>query len=119
MLVFPLVAVRVTDFVDWTDETVAEKLADSAFAEIVTLAGTLTEESLLLSVTAVPPVGEATFKDTVQVSDPGLVTVLCAQLIPERPGDPVPLRLMLMVPVSDVVERASSPLMATAAGGAN
>jgi hypothetical protein len=57
-----------------TAATVAVKVAELAPAATVTLAGTVTLEFPLVSVTCLPPAGALPLRPTVQVELPGAVT---------------------------------------------
>ncbi len=76
----PPVAVSVAVRAELTADAVAWKVAVVALAATVTVAGTVTDELLLDSVTASPPVGAAPSSVTVQVSVPAPVMLALLQL---------------------------------------
>jgi hypothetical protein len=83
-------AVRVTVSAVLTDETVAVKLAVVAPAGTVKLAGTVTADSLLATLTANPPLCAAEFSVTVQLSVPAPVIDPLTQVSPLNTGAAVP-----------------------------
>ena len=103
----PEVAVRVTDCAGVTDETVAVKPALVAFAGIVTVAGIVTAELLLVRLTLSPPLAAPEFSVTVQASVPDPVM---EPLMQERALNaagaavPVPLRVITVeAPVEELL----------------
>lgn len=83
----PAFAVRVTDFEELTAAIVAVKLALPAFAGMVTFDGTVTDEFVLPSVTAIPPLGAEPLRVTVHVSVPALAMDEFTQERPVRMPD--------------------------------
>jgi hypothetical protein len=114
-------AVSVTDCTVLTDVTVAVKLALEAPGRTVTVAGTVTAESLLARFTVNPPAAASgAFNVTVQVSVPAPVIELFAHVRPESTGTPVPLRpTTVEVPVDESLVSVSVPAAAPAEVGAN
>lgn len=78
----PAFAVSVADFEELTVATLAVKLALAAFADTVTLDGTVTAELVLPSVTLTPPLGADPFNVMVHLSEPAPVT---EEFVQERP----------------------------------
>lgn len=96
----PVVAVRTAVSLDVTLTAVALKVPVVDPAATVTVAGTVTSLVLLVRVTAVPPVGAAALRVTVQASVPAPVRVAFVQVRELRAPavvSPVPLRLMSVV----------------------
>lgn len=120
LAVAPVLAVKVAVCALLTAETVAVKLAEVAPAATVTLAGTVTAESLLARLTANPPPAVAVFSVTVQLSVPAPVIVPLVQLSPLNTGVPVPLRLTRVdVPLLELLVIVSAPVAAPATVGSN
>src|ERR1700677_57847 len=99
---------------------VAVKLAVVAPAATVTLAGTLTTESLLVRLTAKPPLAAGVFNVTVQLSVPAALIDPLAQLNPLSPDMPLPLRLITVdAPLEELLARVNEPEVAPATVGSN
>lgn len=88
----PVLAVSMTDCVEFAGDTLAVKLALLAPAATVTCAGTLTSELLLASPMVNPPLAAGVFTVTVQLSVPDPTMELFAQFNAVSAGTPVPLR---------------------------
>jgi hypothetical protein len=99
---------------------VAVKLAVVAAGATVTEAGTITAELLLARLTRKPPLTEAAFSVTVQLSDPTPVIDPLVQLSPLNTGTPVPVRLIKVeVPLVELLVKVSEPEAEPAAVGSN
>jgi hypothetical protein len=83
-------------------------------------AGTVTELSLLATLTTNPPVAAAAFRVTVQLSVPAPVIDPLVQLNALNTGTPFPLRLITVdVPLEELLVNVSEPVAAPAAVGSN
>lgn len=103
-----------------TEETVAVKLAEVAPAATVTDAGTVTAELLLARLTTNPPLADAAFNVTVQLSVPAPLIEPDAQLNPVSTGTPLPLRLITVeVPLEELLVSVREPETPPAAAGSN
>jgi hypothetical protein len=119
----PALAVSVTGCADVTDDTLAVNPALVAFAETVTVAGTVTAVLLLARLTLRPPLAAAEVSVTVQLSlpDPVIEALLqVSALNAAGTGVPVPLRLITAVPlVQELLWIVSCPVAAPVAVGSN
>jgi hypothetical protein len=116
----PALAVSVADSAELTGEVFAVKLALVAPAPTVTEPGTVTNELLLATLTANPPLAAAAFNVTVQLSVPEPVIDELAQLSPLNTGTPVPLRpTTIDVPFEELLLSDSCPVSAPVALGSN
>jgi hypothetical protein len=99
---------------------VAEKLAVVAPVATVTEAGTITAELLLARLTRTPPLAEAAFRVTVQLSVPTPVIDPLLQLSPLNVGTPVPVRLIRVeVPLVELLVKVNEPVSAPPVVGSN
>jgi hypothetical protein len=116
----PALAVKVAVCDVLTAVTVAVKLAVAAPEATVTLAGTVTAELLLATLTAKPPVAAAAFNVIVQLSVPAPVIDPLVQLIALSTGTPLPLRLTTVdVPVEELLVIVNEPEAVPATVGSN
>ena len=90
----PALAVNTADCSELTGEADAVKIALLAPAGTVTVPGTLTNELLLARFTAKPPLADAAFSATEQLTVPELEIAPAEQLSALSSGTPVPLRLI-------------------------
>jgi hypothetical protein len=103
-----------------TAETVAEKLAVVDPAATVTVAGTVTAELLLATLTVNPPLAAAAFSVTVQLSVPAPVIEPLEQLSALNIGTPLPLRAIVVdEPLEELLVRVNEPEAAPATVGSN
>ena len=87
-------AIKVADSAELAGETDAVKAALVAPAATITVAGTITNELLLVRFTVDPPLAAAAFRVTVQLSVPAPVIDPFTQLSAVGTGTPVPLRVI-------------------------
>jgi hypothetical protein len=108
----PALAVRVAVCDEATDDTVAVKIALVAFAGTVTDAGTITAESLLARLTAIPPAGAASVRLTVQASDPEpVIEALVHETVPTvSVATPAAVMLTTMLPCDELLVIVSTPV---------
>jgi hypothetical protein len=116
----PALAVNIAACVDVTAEASAVNSALSAPAATVTEAGTATALSLLVRLTARPPLAAAAFRVTVQVSAALPRIDPFTQLKPVSNGTPVPLRVTeVEFPFDALLAMVSWPLADPEAVGLN
>jgi hypothetical protein len=116
----PALAVRVTVEAVVTEFTVAVKLPLLVPPTNATLSGTVTAELLLARFTRNPLPAAAVFSVTVQLSVSAPVMDPLAHVSPVSTGTPAPLSaIAVIVPVDELLVRASAPVTEPAAVGIN
>lgn len=116
----PALAVRMADCEEPAGEADAVKTALLAPAGTVTAAGTLTSELLLARFTANPPLADAAFSVTEQLTVPDPEIDPAEQLSAFSTGTPVPLRpIAADPPAKELLVSVSCPVTAPALEGAN
>ena len=111
-------AVNVTIAPEFTEETVAPKLALVAPPGTVAAGGKVTAALLLVRLTEKPPLAAGAFRITVQPSVPAPDIDPFAQLSPVKTGIPTPLRpIAVDVPEAELLVRVRVPNVSPATVG--